>query len=178
MGEVTPHPAASLPPYAAPRPIAAGDDCSEFDCGEDVLNIWLRETALRSEGRSARTFVLCQASKVIGYYCLSSGAVARTGLPTARLRRGLSDPVPVIVLGRLAVDKNHAGGKLGRSLLRDALLRAYQASEYVGAFAVLVHALESDRAAKFYLMNGFQKFPHGNRTFFLPLATIKNLLSE
>lgn len=178
MGEVTPRPSATPASYEAPRPIAAGDNWSEFDCGEDVLNVWLRETALRSEGRSARTFVLCQGGKVIGYYCLSSGAVARSGIPTAKLRRGLSDPVPLIILGRLAVDKNHTGGKLGRSLLRDALLRAFQASEYVGAFAVLVHALENDRAANFYLTNGFQKFPGGDRTFFLPMATIKNLLDE
>jgi GNAT superfamily N-acetyltransferase len=177
LGEIAPSPA-TLASYEAPRPITVSDDCSQFDCGEDVLNVWLRDTALRSEGRSARTFVLCQGGKVIGYYCLSSGAVARAGLPTARLRRGLADPVPVIILGRLAVDKNHAGGKLGRSLLRDALLRAFQASEYVGAFAVLVHALENDRAARFYLTNGFQKFPNGNRTFFLPMATIKNLLNE
>lgn len=178
MGEVTPCPATPLPLYEAPRPITAADDCSRFDCGEDVLNVWLRETALRSEGRSARTFVLCQGGKVIGYYCLSSGAVARSGLPSAKLRRSLSDPVPVIILGRLAVDRNHAGGKLGRHLLKDALLRALQASEHVGAFAVLVHALESERAANFYMMNGFYKFPHGNRTFFLPLSAINLILGE
>jgi hypothetical protein len=62
--------------------------------------------------------------------------------------------------------------------LKDALLRAFQASEYIGAVAVLVHALDNDRAADIYLMTGFQKLPHGNRTFFLPMATIKQALDE
>lgn len=154
---------------SAPLPISAEYDCSQFDCGEQVLNDWLRRHALRSEGASARTYVVKDRGCVGGYYCLATGAIARASVPR-KIRHGLPDPVPVMVLGRLAVDKRHQGRGMGGGLLKDALLRTIQVSEQVGVRALLVHALD-DGAREFYVAYGFREFPLGSRTLFLPLES-------
>lgn len=159
---------------SAPAPIAASHDTSRFSCGKPALDDWLRERALRSEGRSARTYVACLGNGVIGYYCFAAGAVRIDEVPKA-MRRNMPTLVPVILIGRLAVDAGYQGLGLGRSLLKDALLRALQASGIVGARAVMVHAID-EQAAAFYAGYGFIPFPADSLTFFLPFETIKAAL--
>lgn len=139
-----------------------------------MLNDWVRQKALKSEGATARTYVVKDGQRVVGYYCLATGAVARSSVPR-RIRHGLPDPVPVMVLGRLAVDIRYQDAGIGRGLLRDALLRTLQVSEQVGVRAVLVHAI-NDAAKSFYAAYGFAEFPAGTRTLFLPIESIMRAL--
>src|SRR5689334_11400098 len=134
MGEVKPY-ASALEVILPPVPLTSFHDTSRFDCGKIALNDWLRHTALKSEGRSARCYVACAPCVVAGYYCLAAGSVQHEGA-LRKLRRNLPNPTPVVIIGRLAVDKALQGKGLGRALLKDALLRITKASELVGARAV------------------------------------------
>ncbi|MGA7674651.1 MAG: GNAT family N-acetyltransferase [Rhizomicrobium sp.] len=161
-------------PLSAPEPIADTHDLSRFDCGKDALNDWLRSRAARSEGRSSRCYVVCAGRAVVGYYSLSTGAVRHDGAgrtPRA-LRANMPDPTPVMVLGRLAVDKEFQGRGIGKDMLRDALLRVLAASRIVGARALIVHAID-DEAVPFYAGFGFRSFAGDVRTMFLPMEAIK-----
>lgn len=153
-----------------PVPLSTSHDTSRFDCGKPPLNDWLRYRAIISEGRSARCYVLCLRSSVIGYYCISAGAVQHDGAPN-KLRRNMPDPIPVVIIGRLALDRNYQGKGLGRALLKDALLRITRASELVGARAVLVHAVDQE-VIPFYARYGFRSFPTNNQTLFLTIDEI------
>ncbi len=148
-------------PYAAPVLLSEEQDCHGFDCGHALLNDWLRRYALQNQRANAvRTFVVCrgQERRVIGYYSLAVGAVDHAAAP-ARVRKGLArHPIPVMVLARLAVDIRHQGKKIGRGLLKDALLRTLQASEIAGIRAIFVHA-KDDRARGFYERFGFEPSP-------------------
>ena len=154
---------------SAPEPLSADDDAGAFDCGNALLNDWLRDQAARSEGRSARTYVVKDGARVAGYYSLATGGV-RENVPR-KIRQGLPRLVPVMVLGRLAIDLDYQGRGIGRGLLKDALLRTLQVSREVGLRALLVHAID-DEAKAFYAAHGFVEFPAGTRTLFLPLETI------
>lgn len=170
MGEVTPYSLAALAAITQPAPLQSSHDVSRFDCGKIPLNDWLRNTALRSEGKTARCYVTVLRGNVVGYYCLAAGAVQHDGAPR-KLRQNAPDPVPVVIIGRLAVDKTLQGKGIGRALLKDALLRVTKASELVGARAVLVHAVDQD-AVPFYARYGFRSFPKGNQTLFVTIDEI------
>jgi GNAT superfamily N-acetyltransferase len=162
---------------SAPVPIAAEHDLVGFDCGEPSLNEWLRKRALANERIGAsRTYVICLGTSVIGYYCLSAGAIGRAEAPGA-LRRNMPDPVPVMVLGRLAIDLNHHNQGLGSALLRDGVLRALGAAQFIGAAAILVHAI-SESGRRFYLSRGFIESPIHPRTLCLVLSTARKSLAE
>ena len=142
----------------APTPLLATHVTDEFDCGEPVLNDWLRKRALKNENSGAsRTFVVCQGNHVMGYYVLATGSVMHKQAPS-KVRRNMPDPVPVMILGRLAVCKNMQSAGLGRGLLRDAILRTLAVSKQAGIKALLVHAL-SDSAHTFYSQCGFIESP-------------------
>jgi GNAT superfamily N-acetyltransferase len=176
MGKVTPHPTTARgPQLRPPERLTTRHDFSDFDCGKPDLNDWLIRQARRADGRSARTYVVAVDLRVVGYYCLAAGAVIRGELPSARLRRNLPDQVPVIVLGRLAIDLKFSSRGFGRGLLKDALLRSLNVSETVGARAVLVHAID-DGACGFYRKFGFLPFPMNPLTLVLPLETVKEAL--
>ena len=140
----------------APEPLNSGHRVDAFDCGEPVLDEWLRKRALGNQASGAsRTFVVADASgRVMGCYALAAGAVAHE-TATSAVRRNMPDPVPVLVLGRLAVDRQAQGMKLGAALLQDAVKRAISVSADAGIRALLVHAL-SERAKHFYLYYGCQ----------------------
>lgn len=157
--------------WSAPAPLTAAHDVADFECGEATLDQWLKHRALRNEGRgSSRTYVVCAEQLVIAYYCLATGSIAGELAP-GRVRRNMPDPIPVMVLGRLAVDLAWQRHGLGKVLLRDAILRTMQVSEIVGVKALLVHAL-SGAAVRFYESNGFYPSPTNARTLFLPLAEV------
>ena len=158
------------PLFDPPTAILPEHDCSTFSCGHAALDDWLRRQALGNEGKTARTFVVTQGSRVVGYYCLSAGSERRASMPK-KIRQGLPDPTPLILIGRLAVDRAFQGRNLGAGLLKDALTRALAASKTVGTRAILVHAIDQPAAA-FYARFGFVEFPSESRTLFLSIETI------
>lgn len=141
-----------------PKKLSAGDDLSGFNSGVPALDEWLRRRALQNEASGAsRTYVVCAGLRVVGYYTLAVGAVEHAQAP-GRLRRNMPDPVPAMVLGRLAVDEAFQGRHIGAGMLRDAVLRTVQAAEIAGIRAILVHAI-SDEAKRFYESYGFIASP-------------------
>ena len=139
----------------APAPLTAGHDVSAFSCGETVLDEWLQKKAMKAQkAGSARVFVLCQGKRVVGYYALASGALARSEA-LGGVRRNMPDPIPVMVLARFAVDSLLQGQGVGRDLLRNAILRTLSAADIAGIRAIVLHAL-TDQAKQFYENCGFQ----------------------
>jgi GNAT superfamily N-acetyltransferase len=156
---------------SAPVPLSAEHDLSHFDCGEPMLNDWLRHRALKNESRFSRTYVVCAGVRVVGYYCVSAGSVQRAAAP-GKMRRNAPDAIPISVIGRLAVSRDHAGKGLGADLLADALRRIAVASQSIGVAAVLVHA-KDDAAKRFYLRCAeFIEYPADSRILFLPIETV------
>lgn len=111
------------------------------------------------------------ANEVAGFYSLSSYSLARE-LAGSTLGRGMPNPIPCILIGRLAVDLKFAGQGLGGSLLQHALLKAAEAAEIIGSRAVVVHAL-NDSAAEFYRHFGFKSLPGQDDTLFMLLSSIR-----
>jgi GNAT superfamily N-acetyltransferase len=133
--------------YHRPRPIREDDDVAAFDSGEPSLDTYLPPRALANHLQGAsRCFVICRNGQVVGYYVLASAGVQRSDTP-GRVRRTMPDPVPVIVLSRLAVDRKHRGLGLGKHLLRDAVARCVEAADIVGIRALLVYAFHDDARA-------------------------------
>ena len=149
--------------FSAPSPILPVHETAGFACGHESLDAWLHTRALVSEGRTARTFVVCEDNAVVGYYCLATGAVRRGDAP-GKLRRNSPDPVPVA--------KRCERRGIGAGLLQDALRRVVQATTVVGAAALVVHAIDDD-AGSFYRKFGFLDFADGMRTLYLPIETIR-----
>ncbi len=156
--------------FTGPTPLTSEHGLESFSCGKAPLDDWLRQRALKSDGRSSRTYVVCERDQVVAYYCLATGGTSHAALPGS-LRRNAPDPVPMMVLGRLAVDVGFQGQGLGSSLLRDAMLRVAAAHKLIGFRALAVHAKDDD-AVTFYLRYGFKEYPSGTRTMFLPIETI------
>jgi GNAT superfamily N-acetyltransferase len=151
--------------------LTAAHDLSRFDCGEPALNDWLKYRALKNESRFSRTYVVCRGNQVVAYFCISAGAVERVVAP-GKVRRNAPDIIPVSVIGRLAVSRDHAGRGLGADLLADALRRIAVASQSIGIGAVLVHA-KDDTARRFYMRCAeFIEYPADSRTLFLPIETV------
>lgn len=163
-------PPARATDFSPPVPIAAEHQTGQFSCGKQLLDDWLKYRALKSEGRSARSYVVCVGDEVVGYYCLATGSVRRAQFPP-KLGGDLPNPVPVILIGRLAVATSYQGMKVGSGLLKDALLRAVQVSRQIGCRAVMVHAID-DEAAAFYSAFGFIAYPDGDRTYFMSIKQI------
>jgi GNAT superfamily N-acetyltransferase len=172
MGKVTsPEPQPPQTKLSAPIPLAAEHDVTGFDCGEPVLNDWLKQRALKNESRFSRTYVVCDSNLVVAYFCLSAGAVERAAAP-GKVRRNAPDAIPVSVIGRLAVSRSYAGRGLGADLLSDALRRIAVASQSIGIGAVLVQA-KGEQAKCFYLACAeFIEYPADSRTLYLPIETV------
>lgn len=140
----------------AVRPLSAAENVDGFSSGVDELDRWLRSSALvAAAAGTAATYVLCRGERVVGYYALAMSAVAHHRAPS-RLRRGMPDPVPVVLLARLALDRTERGTGLGGYLLIDALRRCVRGGHEFGARAVVVDAI-SDEAAHFYQHFGFHQ---------------------
>lgn len=152
-------------------------DLSNFDCGSTPLNDFLRKYAFQNQqNRSARTYVVLRASRVVGYYTLAAGSVERNDVPE-RVAKGLANhPVPVFLLARLGVDQTEKGKGLGTALLKDALLRCAQAADIVGCRAVLVHA-KDHQAQAFYRRFGFESSPIDELHLFLLMKDIKAIIT-
>ena len=157
---------------SAPEPLATHHALEQFDCGSTSLNDWLRKRALRNQASGAsRTFVACSDDRVIAYYALASSAVALDNA-TGKLRRNMPDPIPVVVLGRLAVVVEYQGKGLGRGLLLDAGRRVLKAADEVGIRGLIVHAID-DNAKAFYQRLGFDVSPLDPMTLMITLADLR-----
>lgn len=137
-----------------------------------MLDTWLTQRALRNQASGAsRTFVVCDARRVVAYYALASSAVA-SDLATGRLRRNMPDPIPVVVLARLAVDRSYQGLGLGRALMQDAGRRVLNAADAIGIRGLLVHALD-ETAKEFYERLGFDSSPLDPMTLMITLPDLR-----
>jgi len=159
-----------------PTHIEEHHDLDAFDCGQPELNDWLRRQALKNEASGAsRTYVTCAGAQVVAYYALATGAVARA-TATGKVRRQMPDPIPVMIIGRLAVDTQHQGRGIGHGLLRDALLRTLQVAKQAGIGAVLLQAMTPE-AKRFYQRAGFQESPLDPMTMLIAIADIEKALA-
>ncbi len=177
MGGVSAGAAALRPP----EPLAGRHDVSRFANGVHAsLDQWLRERAPSSEGLSARTYVVCptdEPDRVVGYFSISTAVEQRNALPSAKLRRGMPEQVPLLLIGRLAVDAEWRGRGIGSALLVDALRRCLAASEIAGARGVVVHAIDADAVA-FYERHGFVRSPLGERIMLMPIESLRLLVAK
>ncbi|WP_370630183.1 GNAT family N-acetyltransferase [Xenophilus sp. Marseille-Q4582] len=157
---------------AAPEPLASHHDLASFESGEASLDQWLQRRALKNQATGAsRTFVACEGLQVMAYYALASSAVTADSAP-GRFRRNMPEPIPVVVLGRLAVHRSLQGSGLGRALVRDAGLRVVQAADAIGIRGMIVHAL-SPAAQAFYERLGFESSPLDPMMLMATLADLK-----
>jgi len=158
-----------------PSPLAPDHSLDAFDSGAVALDDWLKRRARRNEAEGAsRTFVICSGQRVIGYYSLAAGSVLHE-YATGNIRRNMPNPVPVILLGRLAIDRSCQGQGLGSDLLADAVHRVIAAADVVGVRAILVHAV-SEAAKAFYEAHGFRASPIEPMTLMITIEEAKRLL--
>ena len=160
---------------SAPEPLFAGHDLDSFHSGVPALDDWLKRRALPNEAAGAsRTFVLCEQERVIGYYSLAASSIMHD-IATSKVRRNMPDPVPAVLIGRLAVDTSWQGRGLGADLLRDAVLRIAGAAETIGVRAILVHTI-SEEAKRFYERFGFRASPLEPMTLMMTIEEVRQLI--
>lgn len=155
-----------------PEPLTAEHGLGAFDSGVVSLDDWLRRRALPNQVSGAsRTFVVVDAGQVVAYYALAASAVAPDAAP-GRFKRNMPNPIPVVVLGRLAIALSHQGHGLGRALFQDAAHRVIHAADAIGIRGLLVHAI-SDEAKAFYLRLGLAPSPLEPMTMMSTVADLK-----
>lgn len=159
------------------EPLGKAHDRSSFACGKPSLDKFIRELASQYERRNmGRTFVVTRPpdSSVLGYYTLAAGAVAFQNLPADVSHKLPKHSIPVVHLGRLAVDERARGQGLGRLLLMDSLHRSLRLSDEAGIFAVEVFALD-DEARQFYLKYGFASLVNDQYHLYLPMKAVRGI---
>ena len=161
----------------APCPIKELHELGAFESGVPVLDDWLKRRARSNQAAGAsRTYVVCEGVRAIAYYALSAGAV-EIAAATSRVRRNMPDPVPVAVLGRLAIDQSRQSRGLGRALVNNALSRVAQAVEIIGIRGVLIHAI-SPEAKAFYLAVGLEASPLHPMTLMATVADSRSMIPK
>lgn len=164
--------------YSPVRKLAAADRVDAFDCSQSALNQYLQRFALvNQKANSAQTYVCCQDDVVVGFYSLAVGSLDPESAPSRVMKELARHPVPVMILARLAVDKEHQRKGLGQALLKDALLRTAQAADIAGIRCLLVHA-KDDAARQWYELWEFEPSPTDPYHLFLMLKDLKSLLGE
>lgn len=145
-------------PLNAPELLTEAHEFSDFSCGEANLDQWLQRRARANQiSGASRTFVVCEGKRVVAFYALASSVIAQAEA-TGRFKRNMPDPIPVVVLARLAIDQNFQGQGLGRALFQDAARRIIFASEVIGIRGLIVHTL-TESAKAFYLALGMECSP-------------------
>lgn len=161
--------------FTPPEPLASHHSCSDFSCGITSLDDWLKRRAYVNQISGAtRTFVICADNQVVGYYALASGAISVQSA-VGKFRRNMPDPIPVVILARLAIDSSFQGQGLGRALFRDAALRVLQAADTIGIRGIIVHAI-SEEAKDFYLALGFNFSPLEPMTLMITLNDLRDAI--
>ena len=158
-----------------PELLTSAHDISGFDCGVFSLNDWLQRYALKNQASNvSRTFVLSDDGRVIGYYCLSANGIDRNLLPK-NLARGMPNPVPVVLLGRLGISVDYEGRGYGSGLLKDSFVRVLSVLDVIGFSLMLVHALD-DSVVDFYVRNGFDVSPEDSLTLLCPIKEMREVI--
>jgi GNAT superfamily N-acetyltransferase len=156
---------------SSPTPLSGEHEVEAFDSGQAALDNWLRRRALANQSSGAsRTYVVCEDKRVVAFYALTSGAIAQANV-SGRFRRNMPEPIPVVVLARLAVDRGYQGHGLGRGMFQDAARRVVQAADSIGIRGIIVHAI-SEEARRFYIALGFDPSPADAMTL---LVTLRDL---
>jgi GNAT superfamily N-acetyltransferase len=167
----------TAPRQAPPTAITPEHKLDTFSCGEPSLDDWLKRRAFKNHASGAsRCFVICDGDEVVGYYSLSAGGISHVDAPKP-MRRNMPDPIPILLLGRLAIDRRYHNQGLGSALLRDAMLRAVAVAGNAGIVAILLHAI-TDQAKQFYLSRGFVPSPLQPMTLMMTLETVRSILAE
>jgi GNAT superfamily N-acetyltransferase len=157
---------------AGPELLADAHALDHFQSGDATLDNWLKRRArANQESGASRTYVIATQGRVIGYYCLASGAIAAIETP-GKIRRNMPDPIPMAVLGRLAIDAEWQGRGIGAALLKDAVFRVVGAARIIGIGGVLVHAI-SPEAKAFYIHHGFVESPSSPMTLLFSLKGLQ-----
>ncbi|UUO14343.1 GNAT family N-acetyltransferase [Dolichospermum heterosporum] len=160
-----------------PETLSSHHSCSDFSCGIASLDDWLKRRAYTNQISGAtRTFVLCVDNRIVGYYALASGAISVQSA-LGKFRRNMPDPIPVVILARLAIDSSYQSQGLGRALFRDAALRVVQAADTIGIRGIIVHAI-SEEAKDFYLALGFILSPLEPMTLMISLNDLRDSIPE
>ena len=156
-------------------PLNDAHKLDDFDCGTPSLNVYLKVRAAESQARGyARTYVIAAEDfRVVGYSSLCSGMVSRDNVPRQVAGHGAPSDIPVVLLARLAVDKDYQGQRLGADLLKHAFMMAILSAENIGVSAMLVHA-KDERAARFYSKYGFRPARNLERAM---LCSIKDMIA-
>ena len=161
---------------SAPEPLAPHHSLEGFSSGEPTLDDWLvRRARANQVSGASRAFVVCESGVVVAYYALASSAV-NVAATSGRFRRNMPDPIPVVVLARLAVAQSHHRQGIGRALFQDAARRVIHAADAIGIRGLIVHAL-SDDAAAFYRRVGFAASPLDPMTLMVTLADLRASLA-
>jgi len=161
----------------APEPLSPAHSIDPFDSGVAVLDAWLKRRARPNEAAGAsRTFVICEHDRVVGYYSLATASILHSQA-TGKARRNMPDPIPAVLIGRLALDKAWQGRRHGVSLLQDAVLRIAGAAETVGVRVILVHAM-SDGAKAFYERFGFRASPLEPMTLMITVEEARRMIER
>ncbi len=160
---------------SSPSSLSQDHELDGFQSGVEALDEWLRRRARANEaGGGSPTIVLAAGRRVVGYYCLAAGSLIPSAA-TGQVRRNMPNPVPVILLGRLAIDRAWQNRGLGGDLLRDAVLRSLAAGGILGARAMLVHAI-SEEAKAFYQKHGFRSSPLDSMMLMITLLEAREIL--
>jgi GNAT superfamily N-acetyltransferase len=158
--------------YEGPVLLGAGHIVEDFDCGNDVLNEWLRTKARHNQREGgSRTWVVLDGRRVVAFYASSTAVLLRSHA-TKRAARNQPDPLPAVLLGRLAVDTKHQGHGLAAALLKHFLLKSLEIAELTGVRLLLVHA-KNDTAKRFYLRYGFEPSPVDDMTLMLLIKDVR-----
>jgi len=158
--------------FVGPEPLDDDHFLDGFDCGDDTLNDWLIHRSRRNQtGGASRTWVVTDGHRVVAFYA-SSTAVILWAQATKRASRNQPDPLPALLLGRLAVDTKHQGAGLGAALLKHFFLKAIEIAELTGVRVLLVHAAD-DNAATFYRRHGLEPSPIDALTLMLPVKDLR-----
>jgi GNAT superfamily N-acetyltransferase len=161
---------------SAPAPLAGHHHVTGFVSGATGLDDWLRRRALANQASGAsRTFVICDAERVVGYHALAAGGVNVAAAP-GHFRRNMPDPIPVVILARLAIDRGYQRRGLGRALFQDGARRVLHAADAIGIRGMLVHAI-SEEAKAFYLALGFEPSPLEPMTLMVTLADLRKSIA-
>jgi predicted N-acetyltransferase YhbS len=162
--------------FTAPEPLANHHSLADFNCGIFALDDWLKRRAWNNQTSGAtRTFVICAEDRVVGYYALAAGSINSQAV-RGSFRRNMPDPIPVVILARLAIDRACQGKGLGRALFRDAALRSMAAADTIGIRGIVVHAISLE-AKDFYLALGFDVSPLEPMTLTIALKDLRALNS-
>jgi predicted N-acetyltransferase YhbS len=163
--------------FTPPEPLASHHSLADFTCGIEALDDWLKRRAVANQTSDAtRTFVVCLENKIVGYYALASGSINSQSV-VGNFRRNMPNPIPIVILARLAIDTSCQGRGLGRALFRDAAFRVVRAADTIGIRGIIVHAISTE-AKSFYLALGFNESPIEPMTLMITLNDLRAYIAD